>query len=162
MPPALNLALSLNFPVDQLKGETWHWGLIARWCRNGLLSPFFVAQVLLIIGFSEAHADGQLADPLARLLNNLPATAAVCRDLALGVYLLHVPILQLAKAGPMHEVLQWWPASAGVEASPVPRLHGFPRALYVLGVLGVIMLSAAALVYGVQKPINRLTKKLNL
>ena len=122
----LALALALCFlPIDVRDSA-------GAWWTNGLISPWMPAHVLLLIGCVEQHAD-----PLARVLQGMPATATACRKLSLGVYLLHWPIA----------VALWKPLCerAGGAFSPLGA---------TTLVLLLVHVAAAAVAWGVQGSVD--------
>ena len=100
----------------------------AQVCRGRV-----IGQLLVLIGFSEVDAD-----PLARLLQQYPGFAAICRELSLNVYLLHYPILTLC--------------------SPPLKALGMGFIITALLLLLLTAFASAAIVYAVQRPIARLMR----
>jgi peptidoglycan/LPS O-acetylase OafA/YrhL len=105
------------------------------WIVNGVFSPFFVPQLLLLAGLAEG------ADPLAQAANALPKIAGICRELALPLYLLQLVVIK----------------GLGHWLSEALRLEG--AALVVVELLVLVSLSAIV-AYGVQGPCNSVMRRL--
>ena len=104
------------------------------WLTNGVFSPFFLPQLMIIVGFAEG------VDPIAQAANALPRTAGVCRELAMPVYLLQLVVIE------------------GL-GTRLAELTGLGTAGLLVLKLLVLLAISALVAYGVQRPFNAMVQE---